>query len=120
MTTIKHTYINAVLADAAYVDSLAEGQSGQILGGYLTWDFAAVKSMLPATAMAGDDRIRGYDVAEVVDGLGSNDVAKGIGDSDSFGVEIRGISETRRWWDGERNDIGHTGNYSVFEIRSNG
>ncbi|MFH1870444.1 MAG: hypothetical protein ABIK82_07885 [Pseudomonadota bacterium] len=99
MTTIKHIYINAMLADAVYVDSLAEGQRGQILEGYLTWDFAAVKAMLPATGTAGDDRIRGRDVREVIDGLGGNDVIEGQGGDNAL-MGCGWTLKSRHWRDG--------------------
>ncbi|MFH1870442.1 MAG: calcium-binding protein [Pseudomonadota bacterium] len=50
----------------------------------MTWDFAAVKAMLPAMGTAGDDRIRGYDTTEVIDGLGGNDVIEGQGGDDAL------------------------------------
>ncbi len=47
-----------------------------------TWDFAAVKVMLPSLGTEGYDQIRGYNTAEVIDGLGGNDVIEGRGGDD--------------------------------------
>jgi Ca2+-binding RTX toxin-like protein/GH24 family phage-related lysozyme (muramidase) len=47
-----------------------------------TWNFAAVKVMLPSLGTEGDDRIRGYNTAEIIDGLSGNDVIEGQGGDD--------------------------------------
>ncbi len=47
------------------------------------WDFAAVKTMLPPVGTEGDDQVRGYNTAEVIDGLGGNDGIEGQGGDDT-------------------------------------
>ncbi|MCK9395813.1 MAG: hypothetical protein M0Q44_09510, partial [Methylobacter sp.] len=46
------------------------------------WDFAAVKAMLPSLGTEGNDQIRGYNTAEVINGLVGNDVIEGRGGDD--------------------------------------
>ncbi|MBW7900131.1 MAG: hypothetical protein H3C26_01520 [Rhodocyclaceae bacterium] len=47
-----------------------------------SWDFEAIRAMLPSIGTEGDDRIRGYNTAEVIDGLNGNDVIEGMGGND--------------------------------------
>ncbi|MDI1278940.1 calcium-binding protein, partial [Methylobacter sp.] len=49
-----------------------------------TWDFATVKAMLPSLGTEGNDQIRGYNTAEIIDGLGGNDVIEGRSGDDAI------------------------------------
>ncbi|WP_145840404.1 calcium-binding protein [Denitratisoma sp. DHT3] len=47
-----------------------------------SWNFTAIRDLLPPIGTEGDDRIRGYGSAEVIAGLGGNDVIEGLGGDD--------------------------------------
>jgi len=76
-----------------------------------TWNFATVKAMLPSLGTEGDDRIRGYNTTEIIDGLGGNDVIEGEGGDDA----ITGGAGNDTLFGQQGNDIldGGIGNDSV-------